>query len=86
MLWFLVWTALVLGSLVGAFFLLRHVYRSGRALLVEIERAGEVMGAVAERAEELERLALALHPVQPVELSDPEPARARRAAAKLATA
>ncbi|NCT90719.1 hypothetical protein GXB85_07140 [Cellulomonas sp. APG4] len=85
MLWFTVWTVLVVGTLVGAFFLLRDLYRKARALLVELERAADVLGQVAERAEEL-AATLPLTSPAPVELADPGPARARRALARLATA
>lgn len=86
MLWFTVWTLLVLGSLVGAFFLLRHLYRAAKGLLHEVERASQTMAAVADRAAELEDAARRLHPVAPVDLADPEPARQRRAVAAVATA
>lgn len=81
MLWFTVWTLLVVGTLVGAFFLLRRLYRSGRALVHELERASEVLGEVADRAEELAEAAARAHPVAPVDLEDPEPARQRLAVA-----
>lgn len=86
MLWFTVWTVLVVGTLVGAFFLLRRVYRQGRDLVVELERAADVMGQVLDRAEELTEAASAQHPLAPVDLSDPAPARARREAALVARA
>ena len=76
MLWFTVWTVLVVGSLVGAFFLLRHLYRSGKALVLEVGRA---MAAVADRTAELTAAAEARAVPALVELSDPEPARRRRA-------
>ncbi len=85
MLWFAVWTVLVVGTLVGAFFVLRHVYRSARALLAELERASEVLGEVAERAEERAAAAQAALALAPVDLVDPEPARRRRAESALAT-
>lgn len=85
MLWFTVWTLLVVGTLVGAFLLLRRVYRQGRELLRELERAGEVLAQVTERAEELAAVAGARHPVAPVDLADAAPARARRGEALLAT-
>lgn len=78
MLWFSVWTVLVVGSLVGAFFLLRHLYRSGKALAVELGRASDAMAAVADRTAELTAAAEARSVPAPVELSDPEPARRRR--------
>lgn len=79
MLWFTVWTVLVVGSLVGAFFLLRHLYRSGKALAVELGRASDVVAEVADRTAELTAAAEARAVLAPVELSDPEPARLRRA-------
>lgn len=81
MLWFTVWALLVVGTLVGAFFLLRHVYRSARALLDELERATEVLAHLTERAEELSAEGLGSAPA-PVDLLDPEPARARLADAR----
>ena len=80
MLWFTVWTVLVLGTLVGAFFLLRDLWRRGKALLAELERAGEVADRLAERAEELREEMAARSPLHPVVLDDPTPARERRAA------
>ena len=48
MVWVIVWTSLVLGTLVGAFVLGRDLWRKGRALLAELARAGEVLGAHVE--------------------------------------
>ena len=79
MLWFTVWTVLVVGSLVGAFFLLRHLYRSGKALALEIGHASDAMAEVADRTAELTAAAEARAVPALVELSDPEPARGRRA-------
>lgn len=78
MLWFSVWAVLVVATLVGAFVLGRSLYRSGRALLAEIVRAGEVLGQVADRADG--RAGAAVTVPAPVSLTDPEPARARRTA------
>ncbi|MCL3862802.1 hypothetical protein [Actinotalea sp. K2] len=86
MLWFTVWSVLVVGTLVGAFFLGRSLYRSGRELLRELERAAEVFEVATDRVEELTALAEARGALAPVDLSDPEPARARRVAARAATA
>lgn len=80
MLWLVLWTFLVVGTIVGAFFLLRSVFRSGKALVHELERAADVLGAVADRAEALQ--ANATQPA-PVELLDPEPARLRMAQRRL---
>ena len=85
MLWFIVWTVLVVGTLVGAFFLLRSLYRSARALIAEGGHAGEVLGKAADRAAELEAAQSAWTP-PPVVLDDPEPARARRVLTAAATA
>jgi hypothetical protein len=81
-LWFTVWSLLVIGTLAGAFFLVREVYRSAKALLVELERLTEVLDRIAERSAEL--VATATTPA-PVDLLDPAPARARLAEARLAT-
>ena len=78
MLWFTVWTVLVVGSLVGAFFLLRHPYRVGRAVAAGGGGAAAAMAAVAARTAELTAAAEARSVPAPVELSDPEPARRRR--------
>ncbi|MBX9247162.1 hypothetical protein ICW40_20425, partial [Actinotalea ferrariae] len=79
MLWFSVWTLLVVGTLVGAFFLLRRLYRSGKALVVELGRASDVLAQVAERAEQLEGLTTPA----PVDLHDVGAARARRDAGRV---
>lgn len=81
MLWFTVWAVLVLGTLVGAFFLLRRLYRSGRGLLDEIELATQTLALLAERVEELSASGAGTTPA-PVDLLDPEPARARLADAR----
>ena len=80
MLWFSIWAVLVLGTLTGAFFLLRSVYRSGRALLEEIERAKDTLAMLADRVAELSEAGGSA--VAPVDLLDPEPARARLADAR----
>jgi hypothetical protein len=56
MLWFLLWTVLVLGALAGAFVVGRRLWRSAIALGRELGRASEVAAELAERAQELERL------------------------------
>lgn len=77
MLWFTVWTLLVLGTLAGAFFLGRDLYRKGRRLLAELDRASQVFAEVAERGEGRAATLPLTSPV-PVDLTDPEAARARR--------
>lgn len=84
MLWFAVWFVLVVGTLVGAFFLARSLWRSAKALLAELERLGDVLDRLAERADAL--AATAGTTPAPVVLDDPAPARARLAAAQLARA
>lgn len=86
MLWFTVWAALVVGTLVGAFFLLRRLYRSGRDLLHELDRAAQLLEQVSARADELLEAAQQHVAVAPVDLTDPEPARRRRTEAAVATA
>lgn len=80
MLWFTVWTLLVLGTLAGAFFLVRGVYRSAKGLLRELERAATVTEQLAQRVDEL--AATVGTTPDPVELVDPEPARARMVSAR----
>lgn len=53
MLWFTVWTLLVLSTLAGAFFTGRDLWRKAKALLAELGRAGEVAAALSERADRL---------------------------------
>lgn len=81
MLWFSVWTVLVLGTGVGGFFLLRRLYRSARSLLAELEHAADALAVLGERAEELARAGVGAEPV-PVDLLDPGPARERLESAR----
>ncbi|WP_372595238.1 hypothetical protein [Actinotalea sp.] len=76
MLWFWVWTLLVVGTLVGAFFLGRRLYRSGRALVEEAGRAAELASVLSERVTELEAVEQQ-HPVRPVRIGDRDAARDR---------
>lgn len=80
MLWFTVWAVLVIGTLAGAFLLLRDLYRKGKALAAELGRAMDAADALADRAETLQA---AMTQPAPVELVDPEPARLRMAEAHL---
>ncbi|MDT0166184.1 hypothetical protein Q9R32_11540 [Actinotalea sp. AC32] len=77
MLWFTVWALLVVGTLVGAFLLLRDLYRRARRLLAELERSSAALTEASQRAAEREEQLELTVPV-PVDLSDPGPARARR--------
>ncbi|HEY0217493.1 MAG TPA: hypothetical protein VGC57_13980 [Cellulomonas sp.] len=80
MVWVVVWCVLAGGTLVGAFFLGRDLWRRGRALLAELERASRVLGELAEttgrlaeQAREAERAAAAVTELLP----DREEARTR---------
>jgi hypothetical protein len=79
--WFVLWSVLVVGTVLGGFFLLRHVYRSGKTLVAELGRAAEVFERLEERTAELAAAAEAAHPVEPVTIDDPERARRIWAAA-----
>lgn len=74
MLWFSVWFVLVAGSLVGGAFLLRHVYRSARALVGALDDLSATLDRLDSRVAELADTGTM---PTPVELADPEPARAR---------
>jgi hypothetical protein len=75
-LWFTVWTVLVLATLGGAFWLGRDLWRKGKALLAELHRAGEVVGAMADRADALTAAAEA-EPLHQDLLGDPQTHRDR---------
>ncbi len=77
MLWFIVWVVLVLGAVAFGFVVVRHTYRSGKALVLELDRASQTMDELARRSEELSAQIAALHPVEPVNLDDPVAARLR---------
>ncbi|MCU1431083.1 MAG: hypothetical protein JWP95_188, partial [Actinotalea sp.] len=83
--WFAIWTVLVVATLVGAFVLLRRLYRSGKALVHEVGRAQGVVDELLARADDLAEAAEARAALAPVELRDAEPARERLAAAAAAT-
>ncbi|WP_146901410.1 hypothetical protein [Cellulomonas aerilata] len=85
MLWFIVWTVLVLATLAGAFWLGRDLWRKSRALLAELERAGRVVGELGDRAEALTAAAEA-QPLHHDLLGDPDVHRARLAALQAARA
>jgi len=52
-LWFSVWTVLVLATLGGAFLLGRSLWRSAVGLGRELSRAAEVTAALADKVEQL---------------------------------
>lgn len=51
--WFWMWTLLIVGTLVGAFFLARSLWRSARGLLEELGRASARIGESSDRLQEL---------------------------------
>lgn len=73
--WWAIWTVLVLGALVVGFLLWRDLYRRGKALLAELDRAADVFGALDPDRE------VTLTVPVPASLTDVEGARARRDAA-----
>lgn len=78
MLWFVVWTVLVLATLAGAFWLGRRLWRSLVALGAELARAGEVATLLADRTAELEEVARARQgEVRPALGTDPDALRVR---------
>ena len=81
MLWFTVWTVLVLATLAGALWLGRDLWRKGKALLAELERAADVVGALADRADALTATAQAT-PISHDLLGDPDVHRERLAAVR----
>ncbi len=78
MIWVVVWVVLAVGTVVGGFFLVRHLVRSGKALMTEIERATEAVDRLERRAAELEETVAAANPVRPVALDDLPAARRQR--------
>lgn len=80
--WWILWTVLVVGTGVGGFFLARHLIRSAKALGAELVRASEAAGRLEERVAELTEIAAAAHPIEPVNVDDPERAHRARAAAR----
>jgi hypothetical protein len=74
-LWFTVWTVLVVGMLVGAFWLGRDLWRKARALLAELGRASDVLARLGETA--AGRAETAHEPVWAQLFGDRAPLRAR---------
>ena len=85
MLWFSVWTVLVLATLGGAFLLGRRLWRSSVALGRELARAADVTAQLAERVDELQAAA-ATRDTGPTLFADRDALRARRAALREAAA
>lgn len=82
----MLWTVLVLGTVAGGFFLVRDVWRKGKALLAELDRAQETLDRLESTRADLEASLAQAHPVAPVAVGAPEVARAQRAAAAEVTA
>jgi hypothetical protein len=75
-LWFTVWAVLVVGTLVGAFFLGRDLWRKATALFAELGRAADVfarLGDASARLGEADRTP----PIRPQLFADRQPLRAR---------
>ena len=86
-LWFSVWTVLVLATLVGAFLLGRRLWRSGMALAKELGRAAEVTGELAARVDELQAAAAEFRPdTGPTVFADPAEMYDRYAELRVAAA
>lgn len=81
--WWLLWTVLAIGTLVGAFFLGRWLWRKAVELGREAARASEALARLSERADELAEESRARHPVPPPALArDPAELRADLTAAQ----
>ncbi|HEY0117188.1 MAG TPA: hypothetical protein VGC04_00235 [Cellulomonas sp.] len=81
--WVVIWPVLVVGALVGAFFLGRDLWRRGLRLAHAASAASEAVGRLSDRQEELTSAARARHPVPPVAFSrDLDDVRAGLAAAR----
>ena len=77
MLWFSVWTVLVLVTLGGGFLLGRDLWRKSKALLAELARAGDAASRFATRTDELTAAAAQAPAVTHDVLTDPVVPRAR---------
>ena len=86
MLWFSVWTVLVLATLGGAFLLGRRLWRSAVALGRELSRAADAASQLADRVDELQAAARARATTGPTLFADPEPLRERVAELRAAAA
>lgn len=85
MLWFSVWTVLVLATLGGAFLLGRRLWRSAVALGRELSRAADTASQLADRVDELQA-ARGSRDTGPTLFADPEPLRERVAELRAAAA
>ncbi|MHA7132989.1 hypothetical protein [Oerskovia turbata] len=70
--WFIVWSVLVVGTLVGAFFLGRDLWRKARALFAQMSESALVMDRFAQRTDELTAAVAAAQPsTAPTLFDDP---------------
>src|SRR5450756_461941 len=79
MLWFTVWSVLVVGALVVGYWLWRRLYRSVKTTMVEVNRGSELVAAVADRIDTLRSTAEPFVPRAGLS-HDPVEARAHLAA------
>jgi hypothetical protein len=84
-LWFSVWTVLVLATLGGAFLLGRRLWRSAVALGRELSRAADTASQLADKVDQLTAARGAVE-TGPTLFADPEPLRARLAELRAASA
>src|SRR5665811_2094351 len=75
MLWFIVWSVLVVGTLGVGFLLWRRVYRAAQATMVEVNRGTDVVAGLADQVDAL-RGGFEPFVVQPGLSLEPRPARA----------
>ncbi|WP_265521216.1 hypothetical protein [Oerskovia flava] len=76
--WFWVWSLLVLGTLAGAFFLGRDLWRKAVALMREVSHATALLGQAAQTVQtRLQEAAAARPSTAPTLFDDPDDLRAR---------
>jgi hypothetical protein len=77
MLWFTVWTLLVLGTLTGAFFLGRDLWRKATALGHELRRASDAVAQLSEKVAALAEATADVEQARATLFDDKEPLRER---------
>lgn len=78
MTWWLVWTVLVVGTVVGAFFLARDLWRRAVALGTELGRASEAAARLGEQVAALSEVSRQVPVVHPLLATEGDRARWRR--------
>ena len=86
MLWFTVWTLLVLGTLTGAFFLGRDLWRKATALGAELHRASDAVAQLSEKAAALAEATADVERARATLFDEKEPLRERLAQGRRAAA